>query len=125
MRGRGPEQQRGDGAADRVAGAGRHGQGVHRERGGQGRDRRAGRQGGTGPGPGGRADQQRGRHNRTHVPGRHRPHHRRHRQHQLAGTLLGECRPFYCPWKRSDGRKTGTATFSFQKKIFFFRNSEV
>lgn len=90
VRGRGPEQQRGDGAADRGPSAGHHGQGVHRERGGQRRDCRAGHQGGTGPGPGGRADQQCGRHNRAHVLGRHRPHHLCHHQHQPARTLLGE-----------------------------------
>lgn len=90
MRGPRPEQQRRDREDHQQPRAGSGGQGVHGQRGDRGRDLRAGRPGRTGPGPRGRADQQRGRHHRPLVPGRRRHHDRVDRQDQLARTLLGK-----------------------------------
>lgn len=109
LRGRGPDQQRGDGATDSGRGAGRRGQGVHGERGRERRDRRAGREGGTGPGPGRRAHQQRGRHRWSHVLGRRGPHDRVHRQHQPARALLGE----FCGKKKKKNSRTRSKIQSF------------
>lgn len=123
MRGRGPGEQRGDGTIDRRPRPGGRDQGVHGERGGVRRDRRAGRQGGTRFGPGGRAHQQRGRHHRTRVPGRKGSHNRIDHQHQPVGTFLGESVFTRSSFRRERGEKTTNKPFRFHGYISIVRIS--